>query len=139
MQARTRSFSYRHLLPERHVLTADVLRKAAARDAPGARRVVDASKADPAIIRNFLQTGMREEIPDFVSEYLASLRKRAGFDALPAVCAAGAALQRHPRGQELRLFAGGIPAPAYLRAGAARRTADADAGKSCAALLAPRH
>ncbi len=33
---------------------------------------VDASKADPAIIRNFLQTGMREEIPDFVSEYLAS-------------------------------------------------------------------
>lgn len=63
--------SYRHLLPERHVLTADVLQKPQ-RGALPALDEVDASKADPAIIRNFLQTGMREEIPDFVSEYLAS-------------------------------------------------------------------
>ena len=60
--------SYRHLLPERHVLTADVLQK----PQRGTLPALDASKADPAIIRNFLQTGMREEIPDFVSEYLAS-------------------------------------------------------------------
>ena len=63
--------SYRHLLPERHVLTADVLQKPQRGTLP-ALDEVDASKADPAIIRNFLQTGMREEIPDFVSEYLAS-------------------------------------------------------------------
>ena len=58
-------------MPERHVLTADVLQKPQ-RGALPALDEVDASKADPAIIRNFLQTGMREEIPDFVSEYLAS-------------------------------------------------------------------
>ena len=63
--------SYRHLLPDRHVLTADVLQKPQ-RGSLSELDAVDASKADPAIIRNFLQTGMREEIPDFVSEYLAS-------------------------------------------------------------------
>ena len=63
--------SYRHLLPEQHVLTADVLQKPQ-RGALPALDEIDASKADPAIIRNFLQAGMREEIPDFVSEYLAS-------------------------------------------------------------------
>ncbi len=63
--------SYRHLLPEQHVLTADVLQKPQ-RGALPALDEIDASKADPAIIRSFLQTGMREEIPDFVSEYLAS-------------------------------------------------------------------
>ena len=63
--------SYRHLLPEQHVLTAAVLQKPQ-RGALPALDEVDASKADPAIIRSFLQTGMREEIPDFVSEYLAS-------------------------------------------------------------------
>ena len=66
--------SYRHLLPEQHVLTADVLQKPQ-RGALPALDEIDASKADPAIIRNFLQAGMREEIPDFVSEYLASFGK----------------------------------------------------------------
>ena len=63
--------SYRHLLPEQHVLTADVLKKPQ-RGGLSELDEVDASKADPAIIRSFLQTGMREEIPDFVSEYLSS-------------------------------------------------------------------
>ena len=63
--------SYRHLLPEQHVLTADVLKKPR-RGGLSELDEVDASKADPAIIRSFLQTGMREEIPDFVSEYLSS-------------------------------------------------------------------
>ena len=63
--------SYRHLLPEQHILTSDVLRKPQ-HSSLSELDEVDASKADPAIIRNFLQTGMREEIPDFVSEYLAS-------------------------------------------------------------------
>ena len=52
--------SYRHLLPEQHVLTADVLQKPQ-RGALPALDEIDASKADPAIIRSFLQTGMREE------------------------------------------------------------------------------
>ena len=63
--------SYRHLLSEQHVLTADVLKKPQ-RGGLSELDEVDASKADPAIIRSFLQTGMREEIPDFVSEYLSS-------------------------------------------------------------------
>ena len=63
--------SYRHLLPERHILTADVLQKPQSGGLPELDQI-DATKADPAVIRNFLQTGMREEIPDFVSEYLAS-------------------------------------------------------------------
>ena len=63
--------SYRHLLPEQHILTSDVLRKPQ-HSSLSELDEVDASKADPAIIRSFLQTGMREEIPDFVSEYLSS-------------------------------------------------------------------
>ena len=77
--------------------------------------------------------------PGFCIGISCVLRKRTGFDALPAVCAAGAALQRHPRGQELRLFAGGIPAPAYLRAGAAGGRRTRDAGKKLRRASAPRH
>lgn len=69
--------SYRHLLPEQHVLTAQVLQRPQRGELP-ALDEIDATKADPAIVRNFLQTGMREEIPDFVSEYLASFGKALG-------------------------------------------------------------
>ena len=69
--------SYRHLLPEQHVLTAQVLQRPQRGEFP-ALDEIDATKADPAIVRNFLQTGMREEIPDFVSEYLASFGNALG-------------------------------------------------------------
>ena len=63
--------SYRHLLPEQHVLTAAVLDKGDARDL-SALDAFDASKADSAIVRGFLQMGLQEEVPDFVTEYLLS-------------------------------------------------------------------
>ena len=69
--------SYRHLLPEQHVLTAQVLQRPQRGELP-ALDEIDATKADPAIVRNFLQTGMREEIRDFVSEYLASFGNALG-------------------------------------------------------------
>ena len=63
--------SYRHLLPEQHVLTAAVLDKGDTRDL-SALDAFDASKADSAIVRGFLQMGLQEEVPDFVTEYLLS-------------------------------------------------------------------
>ena len=127
--------SYRHLLPERHVLTAEVLQKPQ-RGELSALDEVDASKADPAIIRNFLQTGMREEIPDFVSEYLASFG-----NALDSM------LFRQYVLLELRFSAiraaksFGYSQEEFLRPLDAGQTLPADGGdraalqKSCAALL----
>ena len=62
--------SYRHLLPGQQVLTPAVLEKPQMGDL--ALDTIDAAKADPAIVRSFLQTGMREEVPDFISEYFGS-------------------------------------------------------------------
>ena len=58
-------------------MTAQVLQRPQRGELP-ALDEIDATKADPAIVRNFLQTGMREEIPDFVSEYLASFGNALG-------------------------------------------------------------
>lgn len=62
--------SYRHLLPGQQVLTPAVLEKPQTGDL--ALDTIDAAKVDPAIVRSFLQTGMREEVPDFISEYFGS-------------------------------------------------------------------
>lgn len=62
--------SYRHLLPGQQILTPAVLEKPQTGDL--ALDTIDAAKVDPAIVRSFLQTGMREEVPDFISEYFGS-------------------------------------------------------------------
>lgn len=65
--------SYRHLMPEKNVLTADVLVKPEKSARFSGLEQLDAAKVDPMIVRNFLQTGLKEEVPGFVSEYLDSL------------------------------------------------------------------
>ena len=72
-QLASQALSCRHLLPDRHVLTpADIPTHQAV---PQYRTLegLDAAKADPMVIRSFLQSGLMEEIPDFVAEFVAGL------------------------------------------------------------------
>ena len=62
--------SYRHLLPEEHILTAASL---APQETPASLHTLaelDVSKVDPMLIQNFLQTGLMEEVSNFTAEYL---------------------------------------------------------------------
>ncbi|MCR5138125.1 MAG: response regulator [Oscillospiraceae bacterium] len=63
--------AFRHLMPRRHVLTAEITGRAG-KDA-GLADAVDSGKADPMLIRNFVQNGFADEIEDFVTEYLGNL------------------------------------------------------------------
>lgn len=64
-------FSYRFLLPERHVLTADVLE--VGKDRGGNYVEPDLEKIDPDIIKGFLGKGQKDEIEAFVTGYLSGL------------------------------------------------------------------
>ena len=68
--------SYRFLKPEQHILTMEEtvgnLPQGKEESSLGG---IDAAKADPEIIRNFLMRGQVEEIEDFVDGYLDSHRE----------------------------------------------------------------
>lgn len=65
--------AYRHLMPDTHVFTADML--AAEREQKGVGRLeeLNPEKIEPMVIRNFLQSGTAEETEAFVGEYLSNL------------------------------------------------------------------
>lgn len=65
--------AYRHLMPDTHVFTADML--AAEREQKGVGRLeeLNPEKIEPMVIRNFLQSGTSEETEAFVEEYLDNL------------------------------------------------------------------
>ena len=65
--------SYRHLRPQQHILTEEVVARPKARGEIKSLESLDVSKVDAMVIRNFLETGLGEEVPDFVSEYVESL------------------------------------------------------------------
>lgn len=65
--------SYRHLMPQKHILTKGLVAGKKNAESAVSLDKLDASKADPTLLRNFLQTGLRDEIDDFVSEYVDSL------------------------------------------------------------------
>ncbi len=65
--------SYRHLLPEQHVLNSLVLTPPEPQDKTHGLAELDVNKVDSQIIRHFLQTGLMEEVSDFASEYLHAL------------------------------------------------------------------
>lgn len=64
----------RYLLPQQHVLTEqDVARPFRENSETVSLEQLDVSKVDASVIRSFLETGDREEVPEFVDKYLDSL------------------------------------------------------------------
>lgn len=67
------ALAYRHLIPNRRIFDADVLKNEKDTDPANALDGIDPACADPMVIRNFLQTGMAEETETFVDEYIESM------------------------------------------------------------------
>lgn len=63
--------AFRHLMPRRHVLTAQITGRA--ENDVGGVNALDSGNADPMLIRNFVQNGFIDETEDFVAEYLQNL------------------------------------------------------------------
>ena len=66
-------YAYRYLMPEKHVLTEELMSSDAGRDNAGSFGGLDANKVDPEIIRGFLNNGQRTEVEEFVSSYMKGL------------------------------------------------------------------
>ncbi len=66
-----RALAFRHLMPQKHVLTADVV--ALGRQTWDGCGAVDAGAADPGLIRDFLQSGLESEVEDFTADYFGKL------------------------------------------------------------------
>ena len=67
--------SYRFLKPKEHILTGEVIAEFLPGQEEGALGGVDIAKADPEILKGFLQNGQKEELEDFVEGYLESQKK----------------------------------------------------------------
>lgn len=72
-QQANQALSYRHLLPQQHILTpADTPTH---QETPQVHTLahLDVNKTDGMLIRNFLQSGSPDEVLDFATEFLAGL------------------------------------------------------------------
>lgn len=73
--------SQRHISPQMHIISDDTCLDAAAAgniktaedDTMQGIESIDVGMVDPMVIRNFLQTGLAEEIEDFVRDYLIKI------------------------------------------------------------------
>ncbi|MCD8153716.1 MAG: response regulator transcription factor [Clostridiales bacterium] len=71
----SRILSYRHLMPGQHILTRETVRQMQPGDEESSLKNLDMNKIDPGILLGFLQNGAPEEVPEFVSEYVDSLKE----------------------------------------------------------------
>ena len=65
--------AYRHILPERHIFTTDMLRVEHEGDPAADLESLELGKIDPTLIRGFVQNGTVEETEAFAQEYLENL------------------------------------------------------------------
>jgi len=65
--------AYRHIMPARHIFDTDMLKTEREAAVVSDIDILDAEKIDPMVIRNFIQTGMAEEVNTFVEEYIEHL------------------------------------------------------------------
>lgn len=68
-------FAYRFLMPEVHIFTKEVAETYVPREVSGKIDDIDSAKVDPELIRDFLARGNREEIGDFVNNYLLGIKE----------------------------------------------------------------
>ena len=72
-QDANRAFAYRHLFPDKHIFTSELIRTEYYTPNANDLDSLDAAKLDPMIIRNFVKTGTQVETESFAEEYIASL------------------------------------------------------------------
>lgn len=68
-----RAFAYRHMLPRKHVFSAEKIKTEQLVPDDTEIKKIDAGKFDPMIIRYFVQTGTLNEVETFTDEYIATL------------------------------------------------------------------
>lgn len=67
-------FAYRFLRPQMHIFTGETVgRSMPEKEAGGRIRDIDPAKMEGELIRDFLQKGVRDEIADFVENYLLAV------------------------------------------------------------------
>lgn len=70
------TYSCRHLMRE-HVLTRQNTEEFTGGEDESRLKNLDMAKIDPAVVRGFLQNGTKEELADFVQEYVGGLYEAA--------------------------------------------------------------
>lgn len=68
-------FAYRFLMPQEHIFTKELIGKNAPQGAGGRIDGIDADRMDPELIRDFLLRGAKDEIADFVENYLSEMKE----------------------------------------------------------------
>ncbi|WP_369283853.1 response regulator [Oscillibacter sp. GMB15532] len=69
----SRLWAYRHIVPERHVLTKDTVDFFVGTGGDGNLMRLDAAKVNPSILLGVMRSAGVEEIPNFVGEYLGGI------------------------------------------------------------------
>lgn len=69
----SRLWAYRHIVPERHVLTTDTVDFFVGTGSDGNLMRLDAAKVNPSILLGVMRSAGVEEIPNFVDEYLGGM------------------------------------------------------------------
>lgn len=68
-------FAYRFLMPQEHIFTKDLIGKNVPQEAGGRIDGIEADRMDPELIRDFLLRGTKDEIADFVENYLSEMKE----------------------------------------------------------------
>ncbi|MDE6318115.1 MAG: AraC family transcriptional regulator, partial [Lachnospiraceae bacterium] len=68
-------FSYRFLMPQEHVFTKELTGRGASQETGGGIDGIEADRTDPELIRDFLLRGAKDEIADFVENYLSEMKE----------------------------------------------------------------
>lgn len=68
-------FAYRFLMPQEHIFTKELIGRHAPQEAGGRIDGIDAGRMDPDLIRDFLLRGAKDEIADFVENYLSEMKE----------------------------------------------------------------
>lgn len=68
-------FAYRFLMPQEHVFTKELIGRSAPQEAGGRIDGIEAARMDPELIRDFLLRGTKDEIADFVENYLSEMKE----------------------------------------------------------------
>ena len=75
----SRLWAWRYIRPEVHVLRPGMADSFPVPDDAGALDRVDPARADPSLLRDFLENGRQEDVPAFAQAYLQPLAGAAGF------------------------------------------------------------
>ncbi len=68
-------FAYRFLMPQEHVFTKELIGRNTPQEAGGRIDGIEADRLDAELIRDFLLRGAKDEIADFVENYLAEMKE----------------------------------------------------------------